>query len=114
MKLVIAVIQPDMLDTVREELIKAGITRITSSRCSGRGKVQKDSFLYRGQQVAPDLSPKVRLEIACNNEFLNIVVDTIMKSAKHGDGKTGDGKIFVLPLEKIYRISTGEEGPEAI
>ena len=114
MKLVIAVIQPDMLNMVREELIKEGITRITASRCTGRGKVKKDHYLYRGQQVAPDLMPKIRLDIACNDEFVDIAVQAILRSAKHGEGKTGDGKIFVVPLEKVYRIRTDEEGSEAI
>ena len=114
MKLVIAIIQPDMLNMVREALITEGITRITASRCTGRGKVKKDHYLYRGQQVAPDLMPKVRLDIACNDEFVDTAVKAIMTSAKHGDGKTGDGKIFVIPLEKVYRIRTEEEGSKAI
>ena len=114
MKLVIAIIQPDMLNMVRESLIKEGITRITASRCTGRGKIKKDHYLYRGTQVAPDLMPKVRLDIACNDEFVDTAVQAIMKSAKHGDGQTGDGKIFVIPLEKVYRIRTEEEGPSAI
>jgi nitrogen regulatory protein P-II 1 len=114
MKLVVAIIQPDMLNQVREALIKADITRITVSRCAGRGKVNKDIYLYRGQEVGPALMPKVRLDIACNDEFVDIAVQAILKSAKHGDGTTGDGKIFVLPVEKCYRIRTEEEGGAAI
>ena len=114
MKLVVAIIQPDMLNLVRETLIKADITRITVSRCTGRGEFEKDVYLYRGQTVAPDLVPKVRLDIACNDDFVDTAVQAILKSAKHDDGKTGDGKIFVMPLEKVYRIRTEEEGSDAI
>ena len=114
MKLVIAIIQPDMLNVVREALINDGITRITASRCTGRGKVKKGEYLYRGQEVAPDLMPKVRLDIACNDDYVDTAVQAILKSAKHGEGKTGDGKIFVIPLEKCYRIRTDEEGSAAI
>jgi nitrogen regulatory protein P-II 1 len=58
--------------------------------------------------------PKIRLDIACNDEFVDIAVQAILKAAKHGDGKVGDGKIFVLPIEKCYRIRTEEEGGKAI
>lgn len=114
MKMVVAVIQPDLLNQVREALVQADITRITVSRCTGRGRVTKDILLYRGQAIAPSLSAKVRLDIACNDEFVDVIVQTILNAAKHGDGKTGDGKIFVMPLEKCYRIRTGEEGSSAI
>jgi nitrogen regulatory protein P-II 1 len=115
MKLVIAIIQPDVLNKVREALIEAEITRITVSRCTGRGKGDKDGYLYRGHAVAPTLMPKVRIDIACNDEFVDIAVQTILKSAKHGEnGVIGDGKIFVVPLEKVYRIRTEEEGSAAI
>ena len=114
MKLVVAIIQPDMLNMVREALIKADITRITVSRCTGRGKLTKDVLLYRGQAVAPALMPKVRLDIACNDEYVDTAVQAILKSAKHDDGQIGDGKIFVMPIEKVYRIRTEEEGADAI
>jgi len=114
MKLITAIIQPDLLNPVREALIKAEITRITVSRCTGRGRAAGDVYLYRGQEVAPSLHPKVRIDIACNDEFVDIAVDAIMTSAKHGDGKEGDGKIFVVPLEKCFRIRTDEEGSAAI
>jgi nitrogen regulatory protein P-II 1 len=115
MKLVIAIIKPDMLNQVREALIKAEITRITVSRCTGRGKGDQNGYLYRGRAVAPTLMPKVRIDIACNDEFVDTAVQAILKSAKHGkEGEIGDGKIFVVPLEKVYRIRTEEEGSEAI
>jgi nitrogen regulatory protein P-II 1 len=115
MKLVIAIIQPDMLNQVREALIEAEITRITVSRCTGRGKATDEELVYRGQTVPPTLIPKVRLDIACNDSFVDVCVNTIMKSAKHGkDGAIGDGKIFVIPLERVYRIRTEETGNDAI
>lgn len=113
MKMVVAVIQPDKLDEVRQALVDAEITRITVSRVTGHGRAQ-DLSLYRGQEVAPDLLPKVRLEIAVNDAFLQITVDTILKAARHGEGALGDGKIFVMPLEECIRIRTGERGGEAI
>lgn len=113
MRLVTAIIQPDKLNQVREALIEQNITRITVSRVSGRGQHTEED-LYRGQEVTLDLIPKIRLEIACNEDFVKTIVDTILKSAKHGTGKLGDGKIFVTNLEQCYRIRTDEEGTDAI
>ncbi len=117
MQLVTAIIQPDKLDEVREELVVAGIKRITTSRVTGHGQHQdqQDSErLYRGQKVMPNLLPKVRLDIACNDEFVDIVIEAILRSAKHGDGRIGDGKIFVTELKRCIRIRTDESGCEAI
>ncbi len=111
MKLITAIIQPNKLAAVREALIQAGITRITVSRCAGHGR-GTDTELHRGQEFEPPLISKIRLDIACNNEFVRITVDTILKVAR--SGKIGDGKVFVLPLEECYRIRTGEEGGGAI
>ena len=113
MKLLIAIIQPDRLDEVHEALVAAGITRITASRASGQGRAQQTE-LYRGQEVVASRSPKVRLEIALNDAFVQPCIDAIVDAARHGDGERGDGKIFVLPLERTVRISTGEDGSEAI
>jgi len=113
MKLVTAIIQPDKLDEVREALIKAKITRITVSRCSGRGRAEEIE-VYRGQTIAPDLIPKVRLDIACNDEFVDIAVNAILDTAPHGKGQIGDGKIFITPLEECIRIRTREKGGQAI
>ncbi|MEX0777324.1 MAG: P-II family nitrogen regulator [Phycisphaeraceae bacterium] len=114
MKLITAIIQSDKLDQVREALIKAEITRITVSRCTGHGRAQGDFDLYRGAEVTPNLLPKVRLDIACNDEFVEIAVDAILKAAKHGAGEIGDGKIFITPLEECIRIRTEERGGQAI
>jgi len=113
MKLVTAIIQPDKLDAVRESLLNAEITRITASRCTGRGRAEEVD-LYRGKAVAPALLPKVRLDIACNDEFVDTTIDAFLKAAKHGAGEIGDGKIFVTALERCIRIRTEESGTGAI
>jgi nitrogen regulatory protein P-II 1 len=113
MKLITSIIPADRLDPVREALIKAEISRITVSRVTGHGQ-QEDMDLYRGQEIVPNLIPKVRLDIAVNAEFVDITVDTIIATAKHGDGRIGDGKIFITNLEECIRIRTGERGGQAI
>ena len=113
MKLITAIIQPDRLDHVREALIQADITRITVSRVTGHGR-QEDIELYRGQKIAPNLIPKIRLDIAVNNEFVEITVETIINAASHGEGEIGDGKIFITALEECIRIRTRERGGKAI
>ena len=114
MKLITAIIREPMLDRVREALIEAEITRITVSRVSGHGQ-QKREEIYRGKKLIPNLIPKTRLEIAVNDEFVDITVNTIIKAAKsEGDGMVGDGKIFITPLEECIRIRTEERGKEAI
>ncbi|MCB9680152.1 MAG: P-II family nitrogen regulator [Alphaproteobacteria bacterium] len=113
MKMVVAIIQPDKLDEVRQALVDAEITRITVSRVAGHGRA-RDLELYRGQEIVPGLSPKVRLEIAVNDDFVQPTVDAILSAAQHGSGVIGDGKIFVMPLEMCIRISNGEQGGDAI
>ena len=114
MKLITAIIRENKLNLVREALIDAEITRITVSRVSGHGQQVREE-IYRGQKVAPNLIPKIRLEIAVNDEFVDITVDTIFKSARTNEkGELGDGKIFIIPLEECIRIRTGERGGTAI
>lgn len=113
MKLVIAIIQPDRLSAVHQSLIDAEIFRISVSRVTGHGQ-QDDRDLYRGQEVAPDLIPKVRLEIAVNDDFVEPTIKAVVAGARKESGEIGDGKIFVLPMEDCIRIRTGERGPEAI
>lgn len=113
MKLITAIIQEDKLDTVREALIQADITRISVSRISGHGR-QEDIDIYRGRKIVPNLIPKIRIEIAINDDFVDTTIDAIVESARHGGGEVGDGKIFVSPLEQCVRIRTGERGGTAI
>ena len=117
MQIITAIIQPDKLDEVREELISAGISRITTSRVTGHGQHQQqqgNERLYRGQKVIPNLLPKIRLDIACNDEYVDVAIEAILRSAKHGEGQIGDGKIFVTELKRCIRIRTEESGTTAI
>ncbi|MCW8796333.1 MAG: P-II family nitrogen regulator [Chlorobium sp.] len=113
MKLITAIIQEDKLDTVREALIQSDITRISVSRISGHGR-QEDIDIYRGRKIVPNLIPKIRIEIALNDAFVEPAIQTIVESARHGSGEVGDGKIFVTPLEECVRIRTDERGSKAI
>lgn len=113
MKLITAIIRPEKVDEVRQALVAAEITRITVSRCAGRGQAERVD-IYRGLEVAPDLVPKVRLDIACNDEFKQVTIDAILGAARRGEGEVGDGKIFVTDLEDCIRIRTGESGSAAI
>ena len=113
MKMITAIIQPDKLDEVSEALIKKDITRRTVGRVTGHGqKVEED--LYRGQEVGIDLSPKIRIDIACNDDYVEEICQIIMATARHEGGKLGDGKIFISSLEDCIRIRTGERGSPAI
>jgi nitrogen regulatory protein P-II 1 len=114
MKWITAIIRDERLDEVRESLVAAEITRITVSRCTGHGRAT-ESELYRGQEVVPNLTPRVRLDIAVNDAFVDITIDAILKAARTGEGgEVGDGKIFVTELLECVRISTGQRGGAAI
>jgi nitrogen regulatory protein P-II 1 len=113
MKLITAIIRESQLDQVREALIQVEITRITVSRVSGHGQQIREE-IYRGRSVVPNLTPKIRLEIAVNDDFVDITVETIIKAAKTNGGTLGDGKIFITALEDCIRIRTEERGGTAI
>jgi nitrogen regulatory protein P-II 1 len=114
MKLITAIIRENKLDQVREALIEAEITRITVSRVSGHGQQLREE-IYRGAKVIPNLIPKMRLDIAINDAFVDLTVETIIKAARtNSKGDVGDGKIFITPLEDCIRIRTGERGGTAI
>jgi nitrogen regulatory protein P-II 1 len=113
MKMIVAIIQPDKVDQVHQALIDTEIFRVTISRVTGHGQ-QEDVDLYRGQEVTPSLLPKVRLEIAVNDDYVKPTIDAIVNAAKHGEGKIGDGKIFVMQLDDCIRIRTAEQGGTAI
>lgn len=113
MILITAIIQEDMLDEVREALIEAEIERITVSRVSGHGQ-QQEITVQRGKKVVPNLIPKVQIMIACNEPYAERIVDVIATTARHGNGKIGDGKIFIQELKDCVRIRTGERGAKAI
>ena len=113
MKLVIAVIQPEELPAIKEELLKRNIYKFTVTNARGQGKEIPVQEVYRGISHEITLLKKVRLEIAVNDEFVEPTVDAITTVAKK-DGDKGRGKIFVLPIEECIRIRTGETGKDAI
>jgi nitrogen regulatory protein P-II 1 len=112
MKLIIAIIQPHKLEEVKEELYKEEVNLITVSEVLGHGRQKGVTEVYRGFKETGNLIRKIRLEIAVNDSFVEPTIRAITKGAQ--TGKTGDGKIFVLPLQECIRIRTGERGGEAI
>ena len=113
MKLIIAVIQPEELPAIKEELLKKSIYKFTVTNARGQGKEIPVQEVYRGISHEITLLKKVRLEIAVNDDFVDPAVEAITTVAKK-DGDKGRGKIFVLPIEECIRIRTGETGKEAI
>lgn len=113
MKLIIAVIQPEELPAIKEELLKRNIYKFTVTNARGQGKEIPVQEVYRGISHEITLLKKVRLEIAVNDEFVDAVIEAVTIVAKK-DGDKGRGKIFVLPIEECIRIRTGETGKEAI
>ncbi len=112
MKLVSAIIKPFKLDDVRESLSEIGVQGITVTEVKGFGRQKGHTELYRGAEYVVDFLPKVKLEVAINDDLTDQVIEAISKAAN--TGKIGDGKIFVYPLEQAVRIRTGETGPEAL
>ena len=112
MKLVSAIIKPFKLDEVREALSAIGVQGITVTEVKGFGRQKGHTELYRGAEYVVDFLPKVKLEIAIANELLDQVVESIENAAR--TGKIGDGKIFVMDLEQVVRIRTGETGADAV
>jgi nitrogen regulatory protein P-II 1 len=112
MKKVEAIIKPFKLDEVKEALNGIGIQGITVSEVKGFGRQKGHTELYRGAEYVVDFLPKVKLEIIASDEKVADIISAIEKSAK--TGRIGDGKIFVLPIEEVIRIRTGERGSDAI
>jgi nitrogen regulatory protein P-II 2 len=112
MKMIIAIIQPEKLEDVKAALFNAEVHKMTVSRVRGCGQQMGFTEHYRGQVRSVNLIEKVRLEIAVNDDFVDLTVKAIIKAAK--SGKIGDGKIFVMPLEQCIRIRTDESGTAAI
>ena len=112
MKYIIAIIQPSRLEAVKEALKDVEVTRMTVSDVMGYGRQKGHTESFMGKEYEIQFTRKVKLEIGVNDEFLKTTVDTIMNVAR--TGKIGDGKIFVLPVEDVLRIRTGETGSEAI
>src|SRR5215813_14754938 len=112
MKLVTAIIKPFKLDDVRAALSDIGVQGVTVTEVKGFGRQKGHTELYRGAEYVVDFLPKVKLEIIVRDEQVAEVVETIEKAAR--TGRIGDGKIFVLPIDEVVRIRTGERGGDAI
>ncbi|MBP7829500.1 MAG: P-II family nitrogen regulator [Kiritimatiellae bacterium] len=112
MKLIIAYIQPERLNAVKQALYEAEVFKMSVTNALGCGQQKGYHESYRGADVEVNLLKKVRLEIAVNDGFVKPTLDAIIKGAR--TGRIGDGKIFVMPLEECYRIRTGETGSPAI
>lgn len=112
MKKIEAIIKPFKLDEVKEALQNLGITGMTVTEVKGFGRQKGHKEIYRGAEYQVDFIPKVKIEIVVTTEMVESVVKGILASAC--TGKIGDGKIFILPLEDVIRIRTGESGKEAI
>jgi nitrogen regulatory protein P-II 1 len=114
-KLILAIINASRLEAVKEALNDVEVFRLTMVDVQGFGRQRGQSEVYRGQDQNSHLVRKVQLQIAVNEDFVELTVNAIMKAGRTGsEGRTGDGKIFILPLEDCIRIRTGERGPEAI
>ncbi len=112
MKWIVAIIKPFKLDDVREALAGAGVQGMTVTEVKGFGRQKGHTELYRGAEYVVDFLPKLKLEIAVPDEQAEAVVETIVHTA--ASGRIGDGKVFVLPLDRAVRIRTGEEGDDAL
>jgi len=112
MKLITAIVRPDKLNDVLEALFKRDVRGLTLSRAQGHGGEIEQVETYRGTTVKMELVDKVRIEIGVSEPFVETTVEAVMEAARTGE--VGDGKIFVMPVEKIYRIRTGEEDTSAV
>ncbi len=112
MKKIEAIIKPFKLDDVRDALTEMGITGMTVSEVKGFGRQKGHTEVYRGAEYAVDFLPKVKLEIVLADDLVERAVEAIIEAAH--SGKIGDGKIFVLPVDEVVRIRTGETGETAV
>ncbi len=112
MRKVQAIIKPFKLDEVKEALNEIGILGMTVTEVKGFGRQKGHTELYRGAEYVVDFLPKIKVEIAVSVEMVDKTVEAIVRVAN--TGQIGDGKIFVLPLEEVIRIRTGERGPDAV
>lgn len=112
MKLITAIIKPFKLDDVKSALETFGLSGMTVSEASGFGRQGGHTEVYRGAEYTVDLIPKVRIEVLVEDSDADSVVDVIVKSAQ--TGRIGDGKVWVMPVESVVRVRTGERGSQAL
>ena len=106
------IIRPHLLDAVKNALQEAGVVGMTITEVKGFGRQKGHTETYRGTEYKIDFLPKVKVEVVLPVEMVDLAIDAVMKTAK--TGKFGDGKIFVLPVEEVIRIRTGERGERAL
>ena len=112
MKKVEAIIKPFKLDEVKQALSEVGVAGLTATEVKGFGRQKGHTELYRGAEYVVDFLPKVKVEVVVSDQLVGRVVEVIERAAK--TGRIGDGKIFVVPIEEVIRIRTGERGEEAL
>jgi len=112
MKKIEAIVKPFKLDEVKDALNGIGIKGMTVTEVKGYGRQKGHTEIYRGAEYVVDFIPKIKLEIIVQDDQVDQVIDTILAVAR--TGKIGDGKIFVLPVERVVRVRTGETGSEAV
>lgn len=112
MKKIEAIIKPFKLDEVKDALVEIGIGGMTVTEVKGFGQQKGHTEIYRGTEYVIDFLPKVKIEVVVRDEDVEKVVETILKTAQ--TGRVGDGKIFIIPVEDVIRIRTGERGEQAI
>jgi nitrogen regulatory protein P-II 1 len=111
-KLIVGIIKPFKLDDVKEALKELGVQGVTVSAVQGFGRQRGHTEVYRGSEYTIDFVPKVRIEVMVDDDDVARVVDGILETAR--TGKIGDGKVWVLAVEEMWRIRTGESGPDAL
>jgi len=112
MKKIEAIIKPFKLDELKEAFFKIGVQGMTVTDVKGFGRQKGHKEVYRGAEYVVDFIPKTKVEIVAADEQVEVILETILTAVK--TGKIGDGKIFVLPVEDVIRVRTGEKGKEAI
>jgi nitrogen regulatory protein P-II 1 len=112
MKLVTAIVKPYRLEDVKQALQAIGVTGLTVSEANGYGRQRGHVEVYRGAEYTVDLVPKVRIEVVAEDGEVDRIVESIVDAAR--TGKIGDGKVWVVPVESVVRVRTGERGAEAI
>jgi len=112
MKLVTAIVKPFVLNDVKDALETVGVLGITVSEVQGYGRQKGHTEVYRGAEYAVDFVPKVRIEVVVDDELVERVMQAVVDAAH--TGKIGDGKVWVIPVDNVVRVRTGERGPDAL
>ena len=112
MRLVTALVKPFKLDDVKDALAQFGLPGITITESKGFGRQRGHTEVYRGAEYEVDLVPKVRLDVLCDDEDADDLIDIVVKAAQ--TGRIGDGKVWCVPVDVVARVRTGERGPGAL